>query len=408
MKHFASEAKPSRRLFRGAASLAFAWRSLVRQPARATLGVLGVAAVGALLFDMLMLSDGLIVSMRDLLERTGFDIRVTASGDIRRVGDRMHDTDATLAAIRRLPQVRTVLAIRFVEAAADGAAGPVAVTIQGVQGDVRPWTLLSGRDPAGDREVVVSQALTSALGVEPGRELVVRARCESPNQVLPPARLRVVGVAEFPFELVGDPTVGAAMQTLDGACASRSDESDIILAAALDEVEVTAAAIKAAQPRLSVATNEQVLGRLQRNGFTYFRQISTVLTAVTLAFALLLITVLLTVSINQRLGEIAALRALGFSRRRVVADVLCESLLIVGLGGLISLPLGAVLARGLDGILKTMPGIPGEMHFFVLEPATLGLHATLLAATALAAALYPMQIVARLPIAATLRNEVLS
>jgi putative ABC transport system permease protein len=388
--------------------LAFAWRSLVRQPARATLGVLGVAAVGALLFDMLMLSDGLIVSMRDLLDRTGFDIRITASGDIRRVGDRMHDTDATLAAIRRLPQVGPVLAIRFIEATADGADGPIAVTIQGVQGDVRPWTLLSGRDPAGDREVVVSQALTRALAVEVGRELVVRARCESPNQVLPPARLRVVGVVEFPFELVGDPTVGAAMQTLDEACASRTDESDIILAGALAEVDVTAAAVKAAQPRLSVATNEQVLGRLQRNGFTYFRQISTVLTAVTLAFALLLITVLLTVSVNQRLGEIAALRALGFSRRRVVADVLCESLLIVGLGGLISLPLGAVLARGLDGILKTMPGIPGQMNFFVLEPATLGLHATLLAVTALAAALYPMQIVARLPIAATLRNEVLS
>jgi ABC-type lipoprotein release transport system permease subunit len=380
----------------------------VRQPARATLGVLGVAAVGALLFDMLMLSDGLIVSMRDLLERTGFDIRVTASGDLRRVGDRMHDTDATLAAMRRLPQVGTVLAIRFVEAEADGAGGPIALTLEGVQGDARPWTVLSGRDPAGEREVVVSQALASTLGVEPGREFDVRARCAARNQVLPPARLRVVGIAEFPFELVGDPTVGTAMQTLDEACASRTDESDIILAAALDDVDVTAAAVRAAQPRLNVATNEQVIGRLQRNGFTYFRQISSVLTAVTLAFALLLITVLLTVSVNQRLGEIAALRALGFSRGRVVADVLCESLLIVGFGGLISLPLGAVLARGLDSILKTMPGIPGQMYFFVLEPATLGLHASLLALTAIAAALYPMQIVARLPIAATLRNEVLS
>ena len=385
-------------------ALRFAWRSLVRQPARATLGVMGVAAVGALLFDMLMLSDGLIVSMRDLLDRTGFDIRVTASGDLRRVGDRMHDTQATLAAIRRLPQVGSALAIRFVEAEADG----VALTLEGVQGDTRPWTVLSGRDPAGDREVVVSQALATSMRVTAGSELLVRARCDSPDQALPPARLRVVGVAEFPFELVGDPTAGGAMEVLDAACASRTDESDIILASAVDEVDATAAAIRAAQPRVNVATNEQVIGRLQRNGFTYFRQISSVLTAVTLAFALLLITVLLTVSVNQRLGEIAALRALGFSRRRVVADVLCESLLIVGLGGLISLPLGAVLARGLDDILKTMPGIPGQMYFFVLEPATLGLHATLLTVTAVAAALYPMQVVARLPIAATLRNEVLS
>jgi len=385
-------------------ALRFAWRSLVRQPARATLGVMGVAAVGALLFDMLMLSDGLIVSMRDLLDRTGFDIRVTASGDLRRVGDRMHDTQATLAAIRRLPQVGSALAIRFVEAEADG----VALTLEGVQGDTRPWTVLSGRDPAGDREVVVSQALATSMRVTAGSELLVRARCDSPDQALPPARLRVVGVAEFPFELVGDPTAGGAMEVLDAACASRTDESDIILASAVDEVDATAAAIRAAQPRVNVATNEQVIGRLQRNGFTYFRQISSVLTAVTLAFALLLITVLLTVSVNQRLGEIAALRALGFSRGRVVADVLCESMLIVGLGGLISLPLGAVLARGLDGILKTMPGIPGQMYFFVLEPATLGLHAALLTLTAVAAALYPMQVVARLPIAATLRNEVLS
>jgi hypothetical protein len=398
--------------------LPFAWRSLVRQPARTSLGVLGVAAVGALLFDMLMLSDGLIVSMRDLLDRTGFDIRVTVSGDLRRAGDRMHDTTATLDAIRRLPQVSTSLAIRFVEAETDVHGGSttaterepatIALTLEGVQGDARPWTVLSGRDPAGSQEVVVSQPLADVLHVAPGSELVVRARCAASDQVLPPARLRVVGVAEFPFELVGDPTAGGAMEVLDDACASRTDEADVILAGARDDVDATAAAVRAAQPRLNVATNEQVLGRLQRNGFTYFRQISAVLTAVTLAFALLLITVLLTVSVNQRLGEIAALRALGFSRGRVVADVLCESVLMVGLGGLLSLPLGAALARGLDGILKTMPGIPGQMYFFVLEPATLGQHAALLIVTAVVAALYPMQIVARLPIAATLRNEVLS
>jgi len=69
-------------------ALAFAWRSLVRQPARATLGVLGVAAVGALLFDMLLLSQGLIVSMRDLLARSGWDIRVSA-GDLPGRGGRV-------------------------------------------------------------------------------------------------------------------------------------------------------------------------------------------------------------------------------------------------------------------------------------------------------------------------------
>lgn len=148
-----------------------------------------------------------------------------------------------------------------------------------------------------------------------------------------------------------------------------------------------------------------MLGRLQQNGFTYFRQISAVLTTVTLSFAALLITVLLTVSVNQRLGEIAALRALGFSRRRVVADVLCESALIVGLGGLLSLPAGVLLAGWLDAILKRMPGIPAALHFFVFDERALAMRLLLLAATAILAALYPMRVVSRLPIAATLRDQ---
>ena len=101
-------------------------------------------------------------------------------------------------------------------------------------------------------------------------------------------------------------------------------------------------------PELQVLSNAEAVNRFEQGGFTYFRQISTVLTTVTLSFAVLLIAVLLTVSVNQRLGEIAALRALGFSRWRVVADVLCESVLIVGGGGLLSLPLGALLAAGRD------------------------------------------------------------
>jgi putative ABC transport system permease protein len=132
-----------------------------------------------------------------------------------------------------------------------------------------------------------------------------------------------------------------------------------------------------------------------------------VLTAVTVSFAVLLIAVLLTVSVNQRLGEIAALRALGFSRARVVADVLSESALIVGSGGLLSLPLGLLLASGLDRILKEMPGIPADLHFFVFEGTALLVHIGLLVVTAVIAALYPMRVVSSLPIAATLRDEVI-
>ena len=73
---------------------ALAWRSLARQPARAWLGIAGVAIVSALLFDMLLLSGGLVVSFRDLLEGVGFDVRVTANRAFPAQGPRLEDADA--------------------------------------------------------------------------------------------------------------------------------------------------------------------------------------------------------------------------------------------------------------------------------------------------------------------------
>jgi ABC-type lipoprotein release transport system permease subunit len=92
----------------------------------------------------------------------------------------------------------------------------------------------------------------------------------------------------------------------------------------------------------------------------------------------------------------------------VSADVLAQSVLLVGCGGLLALPLGVALSVWLDAILKSMPGIPASMHFFVFEGRALALHGVLLAITALLAAAYPVWLVSTLPIATTLRNEVVS
>lgn len=398
-------------------ALGFAWRSLVRQPARAALGVLGVAAVGALLFDMLLLSQGLIVSMRDLLDRYGWDVRVT-SGELPRQGPRIHDGLDAADAVAALPSVGGVLLVRVADARIDRPAGaPLTASFQGVAvrsapGTIPstrpPWTILRGRDATAPNEIVVNEAIASAARVAPGGSLTFHASCTSEREALPPTTARVTGIAEFPFSAAAEMTMGGSFAALKAACSGNvGDEVDLLLVTSKGDADGTAAEIRKARPELNALTNDDVVGRLQQTGFSYFRQISTVLTAVTVSFAVLLITVLLTVSVNQRLGEIAALRALGFSRLRVVKDVLSESALIVGSGGLLSLPLGLLLASGLDRILKGMPGIPADLHFFVFEGEALGIHLALLVATALIAALYPMRIVSSLPIAATLRDEVI-
>ena len=393
-------------------AMGFAWRSLVRQPARASLGVLGVAAVGALLFDMLLLSQGLVISMRGLLERTGFDLRVTATDTLPGQGPLIPNAVDRAQAISRLPSVRSAIAIRFADAVvlAGGPRG-VSTTFQGVAGTAPayPWTILRGRDiTPGRREMVINENTAARTQLAPGSRVMVRASC-SGEQALPPVTFTVSGIAQFPFDSPVGTTVATSLPMLAEACGSNeSNEADVIMVASQESAGASAAVADVAKllPDLHVLSNAEAVNRFERGGFTYFRQISTVLTAVTLSFAVLLITVLLTVSINQRLGEIAALRALGFSRWRASADVFCESLLIVGGGGLLSLPAGALLAVGLDRILKRIPGIPADVHFFVFQPSALRIHLLLLAGTAVVAALYPIRIVAKLPIAATLRDEV--
>jgi ABC-type lipoprotein release transport system permease subunit len=392
-------------------ALSFAWRSLVRQPARATLGILGVAAVGALLFDMLLLSQGLVLSMRDLLDRQDFDVRVTATEALPGTGPVIDDATSVVAAIKALPSVREAVAFRLADFSTDRKDGRrLRGNFQGVgSGRVQPWTLLRGANPQGPRDLVLDEDGAREAGVSVGSPLTVRASCSTERDALPPVTFHVSGIAAFPFDSPEDVTAATTLDSLAAACGEREPRTaDMILVAAAGDPSAAASDVIAARPDLRAFTNEQMIGRIEEGGFTYFRQISTVLTTVTVSFALLLITVLLTVSVNQRLGEIAALRALGFSRARVVADVLSESVLIVGIGGALSLPLGFALAEALDRILKRMPGIPEPLHFFVFQPESLAIHATLLAVTAIAAALYPMRIVARLPIAATLRNEVTS
>jgi hypothetical protein len=96
----------------------------------------------------------------------------------------------------------------------------------------------------------------------------------------------------------------------------------------------------------------------------------------------------------------------GLSRARVVAGVLFESVMMVGAGAILAVPVGLALSVWLDGILRGLPGIPTDVHFFVFESRALVSYAWLLGGASIGAALYPMRIVATLPIAATLRREV--
>jgi ABC-type lipoprotein release transport system permease subunit len=405
--------------------LAFALRGLARQPGRALLGIAGIAATGALLFDMLMLSQGLVLSMERLLSAVGFDIRVTATQAAPLAGPPIRDVAETVAHLSALPGVSEAVPLRIAQARVDINGRAPEVTLMGADaGRQRPWTLLEGQNPAstlgphqtgaGADEtalpvLLVNRNLAKRLSLRPGSTITLRGECTE-NSNVPPATFHVSGIAEFPFDQATQLTAITTLQHLAQACGDTlEDEADMLMIASGEEHDAAAVveAIRRVRPDLTAVTNDELVARFQQVEFSYFRQISFVLATITMFFGLLLITVLLSVSTNQRLGEIAALRALGFSRTRMVSDVLWRSALLVGTGGLVALPLGLALSTWLDRLLQTMPGIPANLRFFVFAPRALILYVALLVITMAVAAIYPMRTVARLRISSTLRSEVI-
>jgi putative ABC transport system permease protein len=394
----------------------FACLSIVRQPARSALGILGIAAIGALLFDMLLLSRGLVLSFGELLDQTGFDVRVLASDAPPGTGPQLTGASALAERISAIAEVERAVRMRVDDAAAQ-AGGDRArrITFVGTDPDVRSvWTLTAGSDlssvPAGTAGLVVNRYLAARMHVTVGSVIAVSGECDA-SAAIPAREFTVVGIADFPFDSATESTVAGTMDDAQLLCGGEdADRAEMLLVRSRPQAgaDRAAAAIRRAHPGLHVVTNEQLVERFSRVEFSYFRQMSTVLSTVTLFFGFLLIAVLLTVSVNQRLGEIAALRAVGLSRTRVTAGVLWESILLVGAGGALALPLGLALSTWLDRILRALPGIPAAMQFFVFEPRALAAYVLLLAAASLGAAVYPMRIVATLPIAATLRREVVS
>ena len=94
-------------------SRALAWRTLTANPARGLLAVAGVAVIGALLFDMLMLSSGLLVSFRDLLDTAGYDVRVVATDGLPVLRVPIPHATALAADLSRLPEVQEVAVFRL-------------------------------------------------------------------------------------------------------------------------------------------------------------------------------------------------------------------------------------------------------------------------------------------------------
>jgi putative ABC transport system permease protein len=389
--------------------VALAVASLARHRTRTALAVAGIAVASAMLLDMVMLSSGMRLSFRELLDTRGYQVRLSPKGTL------PFDTEATVgdaaalvAAARAQPGVAVVapnLGAQLVAPRGDRAVTVAALGVEaGVQGD---YALREGRDAAAG-ELVASPAALAALGRRVGDTVSLGTGWDPQLRAFRElAPRRIVGVGRFYFLGADQPVVAMPLAdlqaTADGARRDRISSAMVRLAPEAEPAAV-ARALAAALPRVSVLTTADAVAQADER-VAYFRNLAFILGSVSLAVGFLLVTTLMTVSVNERIGEIAVQRALGVQARRIVQQVVAEGLALSVAGGLLGLGLGLVTARYLDAILGDFPGLPPDIAFFVFQPRDAGTAMGLLVVAGTLAGILPSWRAARLPIAATLREE---
>ena len=392
--------------------VAWGLRSLLRQPLRTALSLAGIAVAAAMLLDMVMLSGGIDKSFTELLRGRGFQMRLTPKGTL------PFDTEATMggasgivAALRRDPAVSAAGAV--LGTSLYGARDDSTVTLfgYGVEPEAQSlYQVTAGRDlvPGDTSGVVLSDPAARLLRAAVGDTVTLVGRLDP--QVVTAAvgrRLIVRGMVRWLYDYRGQPSVGTVLPVMQRlARRNAEDRASIILVKAREDGQVRelAESLRTRFPQLEVNSVADLAAHF-RERLVYFRQLSYVLGGMSLIVAVLLIATLLTITVNERLGEIATLRAIGVSRGTVVGQVLAEGTALTIIGATLGILLGLVTAQYLDAILTSFPGLPAAFSFFVPRPGTLGFAAVVLLVTGSLAGLYPAWLASRTPIAATLRAE---
>ena len=390
--------------------LTLAIASLVRHRARTALAVLGVAVSAGMLLDMVMLSTGMRESFRSLLVAQGFQLRLAPKGTLPFDTEAtIADADSLVAMLRARPEVERVSPVLGGQLHVPSPSGAVTTVVLGIEPAVQgDYELVEGRHPNAPDELVANDATLRAVGKRLGDTMTVAAGYDPQLRGLAGARVsRIVGRVRFIYmaaEQRGAALPLATLRAMRGAeAADRISLAMVRLHAGVD-VDSMRVVVQRLAPRATVISTAEAIRQVDER-LSYFRQLAVILGAVSLVVGFLLVTTLMTVSVNERIGEIAVMRALGVRRWRIVAQIVLEGSAIMAVATPLGLALGLVTARYLNSILARFPGLPERIDFFLFQPVAAWTALGLLVVSGILSGIYPSWRGASLGIATTLRQE---
>lgn len=393
--------------------LTLAKASLIRHRSRTILAVLGVAIAAAMLLDMVMLASGMRESFRQLLMSRGFEIRLAPKGTL------PFDTDATIANVgavteilrgnQDIEMISPVMGASIHIPLGDRNVSSATLGIDpSVQGD---YELLSGADVTRPDAIVANDYLLEQLKAKIGDTLLVATGYDPQTRSYTgQRRLVVTGRVGFIYGASEQPGSAMRRETLEGMIEpERRDRASLFMVRLREgaDPEQVRAWIAAELPNVTAISIATAIAQVDQR-LSYFRQLAIILGAVSLFVGFLLVTTLVTVSVNERAGEIAVMRAIGVSRAHVVQQIVIEGVAISMAGAVVGLALGLVTARYLNEILSAFPGLPMAIDFFLFQPRAAWSALGLLVGSGIAAGIYPAWRAASLPIAESLRREAIA
>ena len=376
------------------------------------LAVLGVAVAAAMLLDMVMLATGMRESFRELLVSRGYDIRLAPKGTL------PFDTDATIpgvsaiiATLRSNPDVREISPVLGGSIHISAGDRDVSASVIGidptVQGD---YQHLSGRDVVASDAIGANDYLLAKLGARIGDTLSVATGYDPQTRAYSGQRkLVLAGRVKFLYGAAEQAGAVVRRETLEAMNPDRTDRASLFMVrvrkgANPDSVRSW---IEARIPNVTAISIATAIAEVDFR-LSYFRQLAFILGAVSLFVGFLLVTTLVTVSVNERAGEIAVMRAIGVSRAHVVQQVVLEGVAISLAGAILGLGLGLITARYLNAILSAFPGLPMAIDFFLFQAKAAWAAMGLLIVAGIGAGIYPAWRAASLPIAESLRKEAIA
>lgn len=386
--------------------------SLRRHPTRTLLAVLGVAVAAAMLLNMIMLAGGMRQSFQKLLLSKGYELRISPKGTLPFDTDALiHDEQDVTNRIklnRDITEISPVLGSTIHILRRDSVISPSFAIGSNpeAQGD---YELVSGSYPLSENSIIVNNNLAKAANIKIGDTIEIAAGYNPQVHTFTARRtMAVAGTANFLYLPADQRAAGmriSALQTLSGSENSVSLYMLKIRAGA--DAEQVRAWIERSIPRVTAISISGALAQVEER-LSYFRQLSYILGAVSLIVGFLLVTTLVTVSVNERIGEISVMRAIGVSTAHVVEQIIMESLGLAAAGAFLGLGLGLMVSYYLNQILSAFPGLPATIKFFLFQPGDAVQALGMLVLSGAIAGVYPSWRASTLPIATTLRQEAIA